>query len=57
MTTELRVDGLDGRGGGLAEEVEVAVVDVWFEEDIDEVPGVPERAVSDVSDRFSRRRR
>lgn len=46
MTTEFRAEGFEGRGGGSDDEVEVAVVDVGFEEDVDEVPGVAERATS-----------
>lgn len=46
MTTEFRVEGFEGRGGGSDDEVAVAVVDVGFEEDVDELPGVAERATS-----------
>lgn len=60
MTTEFRVDGLEGSGGGLEDVFEVAVVDVALEEDIVEMPGAAERAVSDLSDqlysKFSERR-
>lgn len=48
MTTEFRVEGFEGRAGGSDDddEVEVAVVDVGFEGDVDELPGVAERAAS-----------
>ena len=49
MTTEFRVEGLEGRGGGSEEESEVAVVDVGAEEAIDEVTGVAERAIPEFS--------
>ena len=49
MTTELRVEGLEGRGGGSEEESEVAVVDVGAEEAIDEATGVAERAIPEFS--------
>ena len=47
MTTEFRVEGFEGSGGGSDDDVEVAVVDVGFEEDVDELPGVAERAASE----------
>ena len=49
MTTEFRVEGLEGRGGGSEEETEVAAVDVGTEEDVDEAPGVAERAIPEFS--------
>ena len=49
MTTELRVEGLEGRGGGSEEESEVAVVEVGAEEVVDEATGVAERAVLEFS--------
>ena len=46
------MDGFEGSGGGLEDVFEVAVVDVALEEDMGEIPGVAERAGSDVSDQF-----
>ena len=57
MTTEFRVDGFEGSGGGLEGVFEVAVVDVELEEDIFEMPGVAERAGSDVSHQLYSRNR
>lgn len=49
LTTEFRVEGLEGRGGGEEEESEVAVVDVGTEEVVDEATGVAERATPEFS--------
>ena len=49
MTTEFRVEGLEGRGGGEEEESEVAVVDVGAGDVVDEAIGVAERAIPEFS--------
>lgn len=49
LTTEFRVEGFEGKGGG-SEEVEVAVVDVVLEEAV-EVPGVADRAAIESAKR------
>ena len=49
LTTELRVDGFEGRAGGADEEVDVALVETGFWEELDEVAGVAERAVAEIN--------
>ena len=44
LTTEFKVEGFEGSGGGSDEETEVAAVDVGLDEEVDEVP---ERAAFD----------
>lgn len=49
LTTEFRVEGLEGRGGGSEEESEVGFVEVGTEEVVDEAAGVAERAIHGFS--------
>lgn len=52
MTTELRVEGFEGRGGGSDVEVADVEEDVGFEEGVDELAGEDARAVEVCSSIF-----